>query len=82
MKITAYIADWCSDSNRSTRLLKSLGLEYEEVDIEMIAGAEVTMKSLNGGSGKIPTIVVEREGEKHVLVEPRDEELKLALGIA
>ena len=81
MRITAYIADWCSDSQRTLRLLNSSGLAFDVIDIEEVTGAEEEMKKINGGSGKIPTIVIENSGKQSVLIEPSDSELKQALGI-
>lgn len=37
------------------------------------------MKELNGGSGKVPTILIESENRRDILVEPSDPELKEVL---
>ena len=81
MQVTAYITDWCSDSSRSLRLLESTGLSFEVIDIEEVSGAEDAMKLLNGGSGKVPTILIDNDGSRRVLVEPSDSDLKRALGL-
>ena len=50
-----------------------------EIDIEKAAGAEEAMKALNGGSGKIPTILIYSDSGNQVLIEPGDKELTIAL---
>jgi glutaredoxin len=52
-----------------------MGITYEEIDIDRVPGAEEVMRSLNGGSGKVPTIFI---GDK-VLIEPSDKEIREAL---
>ena len=37
------------------------------------------MREANGGSGKVPTLIIERDGERVVLIEPTDRELTEAL---
>lgn len=75
VRITAYTTSWCSDCARSKRLLQRRGMSFEEIDIERTAGAEEAMRALNGNSGKVPTIVIEQETERTVLIEPTDREL-------
>lgn len=74
-RIVAYTTSWCSDCHRSKRLLAGRGVEFVEIDIERVAGAEAAMRGLNGGSGKVPTILLGDE----VLVEPTDRDLEAAL---
>lgn len=52
-----------------------MGIKYEEIDIEDVRGAEDEMRSRNGGSGKVPTILI----DGIVLIEPTDIELREAL---
>jgi len=73
--VVAYITQWCPDCSRSRRLLQRLGISFQEIDIEKVVGAEDEMRARNGGSGKIPTIVI---GDT-VLVEPSDLEIRRAL---
>ena len=54
-------------------------MQFVEIDIEKVAGAEEEMRSANGGSGKVPTILVEGDGVHLVLVEPGDRELADAI---
>ncbi len=75
VKVVAYITTWCPDCHRSRRVLLRLGLVFAEVDTEKIPGAEAAMKAVNGGSGKVPTILIDGPGGCSVLVEPGDREL-------
>jgi hypothetical protein len=50
-------------------------VQFQEFDIESAAGAEETMLSLNGGSGKVPTVVIEAASGRTVLIEPDTSEL-------
>lgn len=56
-----------------------MGVSYREIDIESTPGAEEAMRLLNGGSSKVPTIVLETAEGVSVLVEPTDRELTEAL---
>lgn len=77
--VTAYITNWCPDCARSRRVLQRAGISFEEIDIEAVQGAEETMRALNGGSGKVPTILIESPEDRTVLIEPNDRELTDAL---
>jgi mycoredoxin len=79
VKIVAYITTWCPDCNRSRRVLQRLGFDFIEIDIEKIPGSEEAMRAINGGSGKVPTIVISGPGIEWILVEPGDRELADAL---
>ena len=73
--VVAYTTSWCSDCLRSKRVLKQRGVRFAEIDIERVRGAEAAMRAANGGSGKVPTILLDGV----VLVEPSDAELAAAL---
>lgn len=73
--IVAYITSWCPDCTRSRRLMKKMGVAFQEIDIEQVEGAEDEMRARNGGSGKVPSIFI---GDR-VLIEPSDLELKRVL---
>jgi mycoredoxin len=64
---------------RSRRVLQRQGVTYQEIDIEKTSGAEAQMRALNGGSGKVPTIVIEGAAGRVALIEPSDRELIEAL---
>ena len=70
---------WCPDCIRSRRVLLRAGVEFVEIDIEKIPGSEEAMRALNGGSGKVPTILIENQFGRKVLIEPGDRELADAL---
>ena len=55
------------------------GVLFNEIDIDSTAGAEAAMREANGGSGKVPTLIIERNGERTILIEPGDRELADAL---
>lgn len=55
--------------------MQRLGIPFREVDIDEVEGAEDQMHALNGGSGKVPTILV----NGRILIEPSDQELTAAL---
>ena len=74
--VVFYTTSWCPACLRSKRVLKLMGVKFREVDIEEVEGAEAEMRLRNGGSGKVPTIVI---GEDVYLVEPADSDLRQAL---
>jgi mycoredoxin len=77
--IIAYITHWCPDCVRSRRVLQRSGLPFVEIDIEKTPSAEDAMRAINGGSGKVPTILIESAAGRRVLIEPGDPELSDAL---
>ena len=77
--IVAYITPWCPDCVRSLRILQRSGLPFVEIDIEKTPSAEDAMRAVNGGSGKIPTILIDGPAGRRILVEPDDHELTDAL---
>jgi mycoredoxin len=77
--ITAYITGWCPDCSRSRRVLQRSGVAFHEIDIEKTPGAEAEMRALNGGSGKVPTILIESPAGQAILIEPNDRELREVL---
>ncbi|MFE6612482.1 glutaredoxin family protein [Amycolatopsis sp. NPDC057786] len=70
--LTVYGADWCPDVKRSRALLDSKGIAYDYIDVEADSGAEETVRALQNGERRIPTIVWP-DGTH--LVEPSDDEL-------
>ena len=79
VKVVAYITAWCPDCTRSRRVFQRLGYGFAEIDTERIPGSEDAMRAINGGSGKVPTILIDGPGGRAVLVEPGDRELTEAL---
>lgn len=74
--ITMYSADWCGDCIRSKRLLDSLQVSYEIIDVESVPGASEKVIEINGGKRSIPVILFP-DGTH--LTEPSDIDLKAKL---
>jgi len=79
VRVVAYITRWCPDCIRSRRVLQRAGVSFAEIDIEETDGAENAMKAINGGSGKVPTILIDTANGRKILIEPNDPELQEAL---
>lgn len=79
MAVIAYMTNWCPDCARSRRVLEREGVPYVEIDIDKTPSAEDAMRTLNGGSGKVPTILVDTVEGRLALIEPTDAELTHAL---
>jgi len=77
--VVAYITTWCPDCTRSRRILQRFGIAFVEIDIEKVSGAEDAMRAVNGGSGKVPTILIDSREDRIILVEPSDRELSEAI---
>ena len=73
--IIVYTTSWCVDCSRPRRLLRKLGIPFEEVDVEEVPGAESELMAMTGQSPKVPTVLINDQ----VLVEPTEEELRAAL---
>lgn len=74
--LTMYSADWCGDCVRSKRLLDSLEVSYEIIDVESVPGASEKVIEINGGKRSIPVILFP-DGTH--LTEPSDIDLKAKL---
>lgn len=74
--ITMHSADWCGDCVRSKRLLDSLEVSYELIDVESVPGASEKVIEINGGKRSIPVILFP-DGTH--LTEPSDIDLKAKL---
>ena len=79
MAVIAYMTNWCPDCSRSRRVLQRSGVAYVEIDIDNTPDAEDAMRVLNGGSGKVPTILIDTAEGRLTMIEPTDSELTLAL---
>jgi glutaredoxin len=75
--VTVYGADWCGDCRRAKRFLDATGTPYRYVDLELDGAAQQMVD--DAGYRAIPVIVTPA-GD--ILVEPSDDELAAALGIA
>lgn len=74
-EVTYYGADWCIDCRRSKAQLESLGVAYEEKNVEAVAAYATEAESISGRKN-IPVIVF-KDGE--FLVEPSNPDLEAAL---
>jgi glutaredoxin len=70
-KVTYYGADWCSDCRRSKKLMDTMGVEYEERNVEESADYTAEAEAISGLKN-IPVILFE-DGVH--LVEPTDADL-------
>jgi glutaredoxin len=73
--VTYYGADWCTDCRRSKAQMDSLGIKYEEKNVEHEAANAVEAEAISGRKN-IPVIVF-ADGE--FLVEPSNIDLEAAL---
>ena len=56
-RIIVYSADWCGYCARARRLLDTKGVPYEEIDVDVVAGARAEMQARSGRS-TIPQIFI------------------------
>ena len=56
-RIIMYSTDWCGYCARARRLLDAKGQKYEEIDIDIVAGARAEMQQKSGRS-TIPQIFI------------------------
>ena len=70
-EITYYGADWCSDCRRSKSLMNTLGVEYDEKNVEQNPEFAVQAEAI-AGRKNIPVI---QFADGKFLVEPSDAEL-------
>ena len=76
--ITVYGTEWCSDCQRSKKLLDDNNIPYTWIDISNQTKYRDYVKTLNNGYESVPTIVFE---DGSILVEPSDKDLSIKLGI-
>ena len=57
-----YAADWCGYCARARRLLDAKGVQYEEIDVDLVPGAQAQMQERTGRSS-IPQIFI---NDQHV----------------
>jgi mycoredoxin len=74
--ITVYGTTWCGDTIRARRLLESLGIGYEWVDIDKDRDGERFVKLANRGLRSVPTIVFP---DGSVITEPSGAQLTAKL---
>jgi glutaredoxin 3 len=52
-----YAADWCGYCARARRLLDAKGVQYEEIDVDLVPGAQAQMQE-RAGRSSIPQIFI------------------------
>jgi mycoredoxin len=72
-----YGREACVDTQLARRVLDERGVNYEWHDVEAAPQKHEEATNLNGGSPKLPTVVLPNGS---VLVEPSEEQLVAALG--
>ena len=77
-KIIIYGTEWCGDCYRARRILKTINIPFEWVDIDNNQAGENYVLSINNGMRSVPTIVFE---DGSVLIEPSNRQLKDKLRI-
>lgn len=55
--IKMYTTSWCGDCRVAKNVLRTRGVEFEEVDIEQDPSAAEYVMSVNGGRRSVPTLV-------------------------
>ena len=59
IQVVMYMTDWCPYCKKAAKYIRSLGVKFNEYDIEKDKSREKEMKALNGGSSMVPLIYVE-----------------------
>ena len=77
-EIKFYGADWCPDCRKSKSFLDDNKINYQFIDIDKNEWSIPIITKINNGKRKIPTIII---NDDIVLVEPENEELRVALKI-
>ena len=75
--ITLYGAPWCGDTRRSKALLNDLGIAFTDVDVDQDPAANAWVTARQGGTRRIPVIVLTED--EPLLVEPSNADLNSAL---
>lgn len=74
--IKVYTTAWCPDCIAAKSVLKSMNVEFEEINIEEVAGAADIVIQINEGNRTVPTILFP---DGSFLSEPRITELRQKL---
>lgn len=64
---------WCGDTKRALRILDSLNVNYDWIDIDRDKAGEIYVKETNHGNRSVPTIVFPDDS---ILVEPSNQQLE------
>lgn len=70
--VIVYSTSWCGDCRRSKNWLKTNGIAFTDIDIEVDEAAALQVQQLNNGQQSVPTIVFP---DGAILVEPSNRQL-------
>jgi mycoredoxin len=74
--LTVYSTSWCGYCHRLKTALRSVGISYDEVDIEQDPAAAEFVSSVNGGNRTVPTV---RFADGSTLTNPSAAQVKAKL---
>ncbi len=57
MSFVMYSTTWCGYCKRLKSQLADLGISFEEINIEEVAGTAEIVEKVNGGNQTVPTLV-------------------------
>jgi len=57
MSFVMYSTSWCGYCKRLKSQLAELGISFEEINIEEVAGTAEIVERVNGGNQTVPTLV-------------------------
>jgi len=57
MSFVMYSTTWCGYCKRLKSHLADLGISFEEINIEEVAGTAEIVEKVNGGNQTVPTLV-------------------------
>ena len=57
MSFVMYSTTWCGYCTRLKSQLADLGISFEEINIEEVAGTAEIVEKVNGGNQTVPTLV-------------------------
>ena len=57
MSFVMYSNSWCGYCKRLKSQLAELGISFEEINIEEVAGTAQIVEKVNGGNQTVPTLV-------------------------
>ncbi|MFW0784198.1 mycoredoxin [Gordonia sp. CPCC 206044] len=77
-ELTMYTTSWCGFCARLKTGLKSLGLTWQEVDIELNPDAAEFVGSVNGGNHVVPTVLY---ADGTTATNPSIADVKAKLGV-
>ncbi|HMG28544.1 MAG TPA: mycoredoxin [Jiangellaceae bacterium] len=76
MSFTMYSTTWCGYCHRLKRALERDGIAFAEVDIDTDPAAADLVRSVNGGSATVPTLIFT---DGSALTNPTPDEVRAKL---